>query len=131
MYFIILVVKSCHHEQCILRFAQPRDFISTALFHTTGKMAFRGLILLFHDYIMFRSLIPLFLVIGIGQVPRFLIWLGCMYMKILEGSKVPKREGAEAADVDIKAKKKLFSYTRSPFIHRSTLFHYRHGRRWN
>lgn len=90
-----------------------------------------GQILLFHDYIMFRSLIPLFLVIGIGQVPRFLIWLGCMYVKILEGSKVPKREGAEAADVDIKAKKKLFSYTRSPFIHRSTLFHYRHGRRWN
>lgn len=29
-------------------------------------------------------------------------------MKILEGSKVPKREGAEAADVDIKAKKNYF-----------------------
>ena len=63
-------------------------------------------------------------------VPRFLIWLGYMCLKILEGSKVPKKEGAEAADVDIKAKK-LFSYIRSSFIHRSTLFHYRHGRRWN
>jgi hypothetical protein len=57
-----------------------QDLISTARFSygtRTGKMAFRGLIFVLHNYIMLRSLIPLFLVIGIGQVPKFLIWLGC------------------------------------------------------